>query len=167
MVDVKLLTKSGKEKNLHKKVFSSSYFIQNDGTKYIINNRTLIYIKGAIKSLIGFPQIIRKFVKKEDQKNWYYYLYIDRYLTKPLNKSKCVGNDMYEIKLLEIIWNLVDILIKTINSNKELYSNIIIWSFYNKEQDTLEEHPVKKLNHQFNYITYKKLEDGAEIKFKI
>jgi hypothetical protein len=135
MLNIKPLTNLNVLKIKSKIVFSSSFFLQNDGSKFIVNNRTLIYIKGAIKSLLAFPNLIKNFVDANDQNKWYYYLYIDKYLTEPLDKSKLSGNDIHEIKILEIIWELVRVLIETIKNNTA-YSNIVIFSYYDKKFDT-------------------------------
>ena len=66
MLEVKPLTNLTALKTKSKIVFSSSFFLQNDGKQFIVNNRTLIYIKGAIKSLLAFPDLIANFVDKND-----------------------------------------------------------------------------------------------------
>ena len=44
-------------------------------------------------------------------------------------------NDTHEIKILEIIWELVDMLVKRIKKDKK-YENVIIYSYHNKTTDT-------------------------------
>ena len=52
----------------------------------------------------------------------------------PLKKDKLKRNDKHEIKILEIIWELVDMLVKRIQNDKK-YENVIIYSYHNKTTD--------------------------------
>ena len=56
-------------------------------------------------------------------------------LLMPLKKDKLKRNDTHEIKILEIIWELVDMLVKRIKKDKK-YENVIIYSYHNKTTDT-------------------------------
>ena len=123
---------NGNDKPKNQIAFVSSFFMQNEGDKFNIHNRTLIFVKGLIKSIIGFPELIRQYT--ENPADWYYYLYIDKYLLMPLKKDKIKRNDEHEIKILEIIWELVDMLVKRIQNDKK-YENVIIYSYHNKTTD--------------------------------
>lgn len=134
-VDIKKI--SGDDDKKNKIAVVSSIFLQNDGNKIIVNNRTLTYIKGAIKSIISFPNLISKFVDEKYKKHWYYYLYIDEFLTYPINDiiSKCIENDEHEKNIIRIFYQLLDNLINEIKTDTK-YKNIIIYSFKNKDLTT-------------------------------
>jgi hypothetical protein len=133
MFKVSLEKINGIDKAKNQIAFVSSFFMQNEGDKYNIHSRSLIFLKGLIKSIIGFPELTKQYT--ENPSDWYYYLYIDKYLLMPLKKDALTRNDKHEIKILEIIWDLVDILVKRIQKD-EKYKNVIIYSYYNKTVDT-------------------------------